>query len=306
MTSRLSLSIFLVAFFLNGCGAGEPGPSEKEIRKAALLEMPGFFELDDFKIEASQNVGTEVEPVYRMRLRGALNLREPLYAVEERVLGQVILAEVLGEGARFGLFGIAEAKMELGKWVIEFEDVKLTPRIAGEPLSSFDGGQFVFSGTEDEIKLREEQERQREIAQQQREEQLERERQADTERRAAARAEENKRLEIFQRIVANGQTVNGESGNRRDSWPFRLTFADYDDGDDSFGGRIEFPTINSAARIEGTIVGSTLTFTTVERTEGTNLVINLNYSFDSIEDNRAKGQYRGRHHGWVWMALPGT
>ncbi len=77
----LSFSFYTQAGFL---GFGDNKPSEKELVFSLAREVPGHVDLDDFEIQASQNIGNEVDPIYASRFKATAALSIDLYVTERR------------------------------------------------------------------------------------------------------------------------------------------------------------------------------------------------------------------------------
>src|SRR4051794_25717940 len=59
----------VITFVLIGCEGKSGGPTSKELRNRLAVELPGYVRTSSFNVEASQNIGSEVEPVFKSRFK---------------------------------------------------------------------------------------------------------------------------------------------------------------------------------------------------------------------------------------------
>lgn len=298
------ICLSLLGVMASGCGSQDVGPSDKRISKAIQVELPGFLELNELNIEASENVGSEVEPIVRTRFSGALRLREPLYQVERTILGKSVLSEVVSQGEEVKLFGVSTAELQQEQWRVEFDDIDLSPKLAGESLGSFRTGEFVFAGSTEEAALINEYEREQALVQERERERLAQQKAAEAERREIQRLDEQKRRQAFRSFLANNGAATGAAGDNSESWPFRMKVSQFVESDNSFTGQMEWPTLNGITRIEGTLIDGTLVFTEKEHIKRGNVALGTVYEFSKLENGRVEGRWNRRDLNWAWFSLP--
>ncbi|MCM2272044.1 MAG: hypothetical protein NDJ18_05760, partial [candidate division Zixibacteria bacterium] len=82
---KYALRLFaLVALFLLGCGDSEKKPSTKDYEKQFAVLIPAYFELSNFDVEASENVGSKVEPFYKARFKATVTLKTKTFELASR------------------------------------------------------------------------------------------------------------------------------------------------------------------------------------------------------------------------------
>jgi len=62
--------------FMSGCSkdAAEVGPTSAELQSRFRTELPAYVTLPSFELQASENVGDRVEPVFKSRFKAAIRL----------------------------------------------------------------------------------------------------------------------------------------------------------------------------------------------------------------------------------------
>ena len=117
MVRKHSVGIGIAALLLlvAGCG-GENKPSDSQLREALTEELPGYLAIDDFNVEAMQNIGNEVEPRYVARFNAELEVTSPLYVRDGRDGEFLLLKPTTEEGADVEVFGKSLSVLFQGAW----------------------------------------------------------------------------------------------------------------------------------------------------------------------------------------------
>ncbi|RUO56464.1 hypothetical protein [Pseudidiomarina homiensis] len=317
MSSRLCgwTIVILIALTLSGCFSGSSNePSSEDIKKSLMLKLPPIVVVNELDIDVSQNTGTEVEPFVSSRFKGELELTEALYQSVDHVMGKAILEETASEGTNFKVFGISEATLKLESWDIEFEKLDISPRIAGKPLSEWSSGGYVFAGSAAEEELRKAYEEKLAIEKKAEEERRLEAEKLEKERLAKQRIEEERKRELAAKkkaadiktltaILTSGKAQVGEAGDRRSSWPFRLTFQGFDASSNKFTGKMEWPTLSGITKIEGTLIGDSLVFKEVAHIKRGSVDLNTLYELRVTEGGKVKGVWNRRSQNYVWFDI---
>jgi len=176
----------------------------KDLKARFLIEVPGYWALSKFKVEASANYGTEVEPLFKHRFTAEVELQTDTFLLDGKEGPVTWLVPVAKAGEKRTVYGIATSRLSTGAWQTEFA-LENNPMVrVGQPRDFF-SGRVVVRGTDEEARYREELARptlieaqlrhQEELARRKREEELkEQERQAEINRLASeARLREERR-----------------------------------------------------------------------------------------------------------------
>lgn len=137
--------VFVVLTFVSGCG-GDSGPDVKKEFVAFVEEHIQPWEVRSFKLLASENAGTETQPVYQARFDAVISPSESLYSYRGRILDTNILEEAQAKGNKHDVHGMGAMMLYGGEWQSEFHIEKGYPDNAGLPLASF-AGENVIMGT---------------------------------------------------------------------------------------------------------------------------------------------------------------
>ena len=71
--------LFLAAILLTAHMVEAKSPSTSEVKNALSQELPSYVKLTDFTVEASQNLGTDVEPLWGVRFNARIITSSDLY-----------------------------------------------------------------------------------------------------------------------------------------------------------------------------------------------------------------------------------
>src|SRR4051812_5033111 len=104
--SNLFISIVVLGggVFLSSC-AQEPQPSDSDIEQALVTQLPAFTRVSRLSVEAKQNLGTNVEPVWQARLRATIAVASDTFAFESENSEVSFVQPVKRSGESIEVFG---------------------------------------------------------------------------------------------------------------------------------------------------------------------------------------------------------
>jgi hypothetical protein len=112
-----------VAVDLVGRGSGNPiesGPDEAFLMSRLGTELPAYIRLRDLRVEASQNVGDLVEPLFKTRFSATIELTVDTFLQAAMEEGVVIVVPHLERGVTRELYGLANSALSAGAWKTVF------------------------------------------------------------------------------------------------------------------------------------------------------------------------------------------
>lgn len=209
---RFDAAVFLVCASVVFAGACQrdpsvSGPGATQLQSRLATELPAYLRLTRLRVEASENVGDKVQPIFKSRFRGTVQLTAETFLQSAIEDGVVLLVSHLKEGVTRELFGVAVSKLSAGSWKTEFSfDNDPIPGL-GRPRDFFPGGKVVVRGSAEETEWRTEQRRQREDAEQallaqQREQELALQKRLEDARRETEKMQTEAQIEAEQRRAA--------------------------------------------------------------------------------------------------------
>jgi hypothetical protein len=181
--------IALIALFLFGCGDSEEQPSTKDYQKQFAVQIPAFIELSSFDVEASENVGSKVEPLYKARFKATVKLKTKTFEIARQENGVIFIRPVADVGETKEIYGRAEAHLSAGNWIMSFRQENDPIPAMGRPRDFFTGGNVIVVGTAEESEYKTQQDQKRAAAEVEAEKAL-RARQAEEARVAAEREQQ--------------------------------------------------------------------------------------------------------------------
>jgi len=132
--------------------SGENKPATSDLKKALTLQLPGHISLDSFSVEASQNLGNKVEPLYAVRFQAAVKAMVDLYKEDRSENGVRFISIVSDKGKKADIFGKITSRLYQGAWQHNF-DIDGNPFAGlGAPLTQFSGGRVIILGSDEEKK----------------------------------------------------------------------------------------------------------------------------------------------------------
>jgi hypothetical protein len=284
MGSVVLIAGLLLSSFLGG--EKTEGPSSKELAKRFAINLPAYWEIDSFRVEASENLGTKVEPFCRSRFKAVVKLKEDTFVEAGYEDNVIFIDPVAKSGEKREIYGVATSKLETGSWKINFQlDNDPLPGM-GTPRSFFSGKEVIVKGSEKETKYREK---------------VEKEREAEEEKQRQER--EAQRAALISAISSH-RDLHGEASSSSEVWPFRLKFNSFDESSGEVVGELEWLTLDAVHRVEGKLSGTTLVFKETEYIKQGNAALNCVYTM-SPSGKAMTGTWKGQygHRGDVHFDL---
>lgn len=137
------------------------GPTSSELHNRFRVELPAYVSVSSFDVEASENVGDKVDPMFKSRFKASLKLDVDTFNEVARQDGTIFVAPRYSAGERRDVFGRAVSTLKGGSWQITFQlDNNPIPDM-GRPRDFFVGGNTIIKGSPEETAFIEEQRRKR-------------------------------------------------------------------------------------------------------------------------------------------------
>ena len=219
---RLLNLIFFLGFcqFIINCD--RQGPDDEHLKKS--LEAMGGFKQDQWiinnlNVEATENIGTEVEPVIQNRVKFTFELSDNTYMTKRHAYGSLWLEPCKSKGENFTFYAVTTSRLSGEKWSTES---KLTSGIFDTlGFSRIESDQkTVIIGTEEEPSFLEK------LA--------------------------NGRDKLIAAIKQK-KSLTGIRKDKYDQTPVTITFTSYDESNRLFRGRINYTQYNIQRTFKGTI-----------------------------------------------------
>lgn len=155
------------------------------------MDLPHPWTVSSFAVEASENVGTKVEPLVKNRFKAKLLLNEETFYKGHQEGDIILLRAAVAKGERRELYGVATSVQKAGSWqtAFEFENNPFTD--TGNARSSYPGRSIVI-GSPEEAALRAQ------------------EAEADRQRELAEKAAAEQRRNLVAVALSSGRTFSGE------------------------------------------------------------------------------------------------
>jgi len=189
---RYIISAMFCVLLLQSCGHSEKRPGTQDYAKQFAVSIPAYWEIADFNVEATENVGNKVEPMYQARFKATVKLKTRTYEIASREDNALFIRPMADKGEKREIYGRALAELSMGNWKINFSLENNPIPSMGQPKDFFIEAKVIVVGTPEESEYRAQirQERGKALKTQQ----LEEERQhAEQEKRRIAEEGEGKR-----------------------------------------------------------------------------------------------------------------
>jgi len=210
--TRYIISAMFCVLLLQGCGHSEKRPGTQDYAKQFAVSIPAYWEIADFNVEATENVGNKVEPMYQARFKATVKLKTRTYEIASREDNALFIRPMADKGEKREIYGRALAELSMGNWKINFSLENNPIPSMGQPKDFFIEAKVIVVGTPEESEYRAQirQERGKALKTQQ----LEEERQhAEQEKRRIAEEEEGKRAIEAARREREAQVAKVEVKN---------------------------------------------------------------------------------------------
>lgn len=158
---RLLPAIIIIYIFIVSSTA-LANPNDTDLEKAFSDKLSKEWILIEFEVDVSENYGTKVEPLWKYRFSGEVELNVATYTRDRQQHGVLFLKQTGQTGEKENLFGIATAKMYQGKWKISFKLDENPLDKYGYPRESYKSRTIIAGSSEglnfiSEIRRKEEQ-----------------------------------------------------------------------------------------------------------------------------------------------------
>lgn len=228
----------VITLALIGCGSQRGGPTSRELRDRLAVELPGFVRTSSFSVEASQNIGSEVEPVFKSRFKAEIELQTPTYSVDGTDPEALFVKSVTRAGEKRTIYGIATSTLVAGAWRTAFQYENNPLSVIGNPIDFFQSNRVIIRGSPEE----------QQFNQNRRQQELER---------------EQTRLRSVQSLV--GRAVPGSAlvdGSNNVVFPITLTLVSFDPTTGRVSGEVGWPSLRGVVKtFEGQLSGEHITAT---------------------------------------------
>ncbi len=156
--SILAVVVSVVTPLLLTSCSTEPQPSKSEIEQALAAQLPAFARVSRLSVEATENMGTKVEPAWHSRLRATVTVTSATFTPDGTDGRVVFLRVVKRDGETTELFWKSVSTLYEGKWRITFEG---QPVESGLPESAFGQNVIIRGSKAEAVYLAEQAEQQR-------------------------------------------------------------------------------------------------------------------------------------------------
>jgi hypothetical protein len=148
-----AVMVVIGSIFLLSCSQ-EPQPSDSEIEKALITQLPAFINISKISVEAKQNLGTKVEPEWQARIRATITVASDTFELENEDSDEnsevTFVRTVKRSGESIEVFGKSFSSLYAGTWrtTVELEGQPL--ETLGQPLSAFGSKKVIARGSQEE------------------------------------------------------------------------------------------------------------------------------------------------------------
>lgn len=132
---------------LAACGKSHEGPDEDDLAGFLEMDLGEGLAADDIEVVAAQNIGDEIEPVYRTRATLDVVLEEDFAQRVDMIGDRPVVKVVAEKGTEYPAELFTRAEPIGDDWTIRRERLR-APNRKGAPLSRFTD--YVIEGTPEE------------------------------------------------------------------------------------------------------------------------------------------------------------
>ena len=255
-------------------------PTDAQLRQVfaqSIGATAAFMRISSFRVEASENVGSRVEPLWHTRFRAIVTMTQATYRMSwapdpgidtttmMAIPAAVVVVEVVRRpGQSITVFGRTQSTLYSGQWRtrVELEGVPFDERSIGSPRAAFRGSRLILVGTREEATLRTAlEERRRAFF-------LDGERRAERQRLEAERAERESPARLCA-LLSTHPVLNGTYTIGNDQLGVRLMVISFEASNGALAADVEFDTDTHAFQAmngqpnhaTGSVSGDSLTLT---------------------------------------------
>jgi hypothetical protein len=260
----------------------QEAPTEAQVAEGLSFEIPAIWAIESLTIQATQNVGSIVDPDIRMRIRATARLQQATFGFASQIDNVTVLTPVLPEGHVVELFGFASARLYRGEWEYSFDFQGSAFEGSGAPRSSFSGRTVLRDSDEHRAVIVKAEARQRAVL----------------EAQQAAIARDTAQ---WRDLLGRGE-FRGQSSRGGTVWPFEVVDVVLD-ANDRFTGQLTWLTLASVQRINGIITDGVMIFENVEDIQRGDAVLNCVYQLALDGGATASGGFSRCAQGAVQVAF---
>lgn len=154
---KIFLAIEITLCILSGC-KGDPvqsGPKESELRLHLATSLPAYLSVSDFHVEASQNIGNQIQPIYKSKFKASVTINTDTYREVEKINEDIIIALVKQKGSTIDVYGTITSVYTSGSWTNEIILENDPVILVGNPRDFYPAGTAHLLGSPEERALRE-------------------------------------------------------------------------------------------------------------------------------------------------------
>jgi hypothetical protein len=182
---------------LAACKGGDPfetGPDKDHLQSRLATELPAYVRVTAFDIQASENIGNKVEPVFRTRFSAGIELTTDTFLPAHQEVGAVFVVPHLSSGEERKVYGLADSALTGGAWNTNFKFDANPLQSLGQPRDLFYGTatRVIIRGSAEETAFRQAQRQEKEQALRADDER----RQLDEQQRFEAARRERERIQV--------------------------------------------------------------------------------------------------------------
>lgn len=159
----LAVCVILPALASTACST-ERRPASSEIEQTLTSTLPAFARVSSFSVEAMQNMGTQVEPVWHSRFRATITVTVATFVADGYDPGIVFVRAVKPPGATTELFGKSVSTLYGGEWRTQLDLEGQPIHTLGQPESAFGPQTMILRGSQEEATYLAEQAERRRLA----------------------------------------------------------------------------------------------------------------------------------------------
>ncbi|HUP59250.1 MAG TPA: hypothetical protein VNA69_02395 [Thermoanaerobaculia bacterium] len=130
--------------------SGDPKPSKSEIEQSLAAQLPAFVRVSSFSVEAMQNIGTKVEPVWQSRFHASVKVTSPTFTPDSAEAGVLFVRANKRDGDTTEVFGKSVSTLYAGRWrtqvLLEGQPIEAL----GRPENAFGTQKMIVRGSKDE------------------------------------------------------------------------------------------------------------------------------------------------------------
>lgn len=140
------------AFGIGVLGLAACGKSGPDLKSQFAADIPNAWQVESFKIEAEDDVGTKVEPQRRYRFRAEVSPKADLYESLGALDEHAILKRIARKGDDALVIGVASSVLRGEEWMSMFSHEQAPNFFAGKPADAH-GAKHVIVGSSDYKRL---------------------------------------------------------------------------------------------------------------------------------------------------------